>query len=391
MNSKTNISQDFPHAAAFQPSDTFRAGRDMPEGSIRWHLDCADNPLDLRPAADLIIKAIDERLAEIPPNQKLAVVMGEYHMKPTHIALQRLVVQRLHRRQQSGGPTFTVHFEEPHNDWSQDTQNLMNINVPKGLFYRPGRYDLDGRATLSSELVFGFTDDATYSRKNLQAACYRLTGLRTQFCDASKSYQYYRHLDFKDPLNWSAMISLFWHSPWRYFIKSRTARPTGVAIRNAVMLKNSMDFVSQERLMLFCAGMYHIAGSDLGDKFKHSLCGLFNKKGVAVLPVILTSKENSLGLNKLPQAAFPTLRDYGVVIDGLGDKDMNVRISDYGEEEQYLKAINAASGGELTYIDIKERQKYVNVEIARQHAQELIARYTADRKPPGHEPVAALG
>ncbi len=142
MSGPVDFSRSTPEPGAFAPSGGVY-GRDLPPGSIRWHVDCLANPLDPRPAAEDILSAIDERRAELAPGQSLVVLMGESHDYPTHLALQRLVIKGLHAR----GERLTVADELPHNHWMRIAAKRMERGGAGGaLSYPrlPGRSDRSG-------------------------------------------------------------------------------------------------------------------------------------------------------------------------------------------------------------------------------------------------------
>ena len=347
----------------------------MPAGSLGWHLDCAENPLDLRPAADLILRAIDERRTALPAGTPLVVLMGEDHLMPTHKELQHLVAKRLRQR----GERFTVNFEEPHDFWAKIATKNMSICPPPGLEHMPGAYDMDGAAVLSS--ILGF-DRLPLLHSNIMAFCYH-SRVNAGFNDAARNGY---DLDLKNPLT-AAMAAEHFQQTGQTPAKNYTPcqHPIGMAIRNRFMAKQALRHAEQHQapLILQQTGGEHIFGHESKKYlYQDSLCARFRLAGAAVLPVFLTSVTDYYGLNVLPAEAHREL-PHSVVIDGLAESEFGNEAA----ERSFLADIHAASGHELDFYDVAG-QKADYESRALRHAADLLAAYAAQN--PASTPTNAM-
>lgn len=384
-----------PTAAAFAPSDTFRAGRDMPAGSIGYHVDCSDNPYDLRPAADVILQAIDQRRKTLPAGTKLVVLMGEIHVMPTHLELQHMVISRLHNR----GENFTVNFERQHNNWATSACKNMDFKAAQKLKAPGYCYDPDGRAALSATMTFVQPYFSPISNKSIWAFCYS-RNIKTAFNDVEKKRTpQHSYLSMDDPLTARVATEYLEERDPDLCGKQHeieTSSPSGMAIRNRVMAHNALDHarVHNAPLILQSTGAAHVFGAIVENRnycYQDSLSAVFEREGAAVLPVFITVRTyhyglNHYGLNILPQDAR-SLLPQSVVIDGLAKDAFDFFWSI--RERAFLKKIHAASGHEIGlhtrkgqwsfWAGMKERSKWKS--RARSHAEEILAKHAAAPEP----------
>lgn len=389
MSGPVDFSCSTPETVAFAPSEVV-CGRDLPPGSIRWHVDCAKNSLDQRPAAEGILSAIDERRAELDPGQSLVVLMGERHSCPTHYALQRLVMGALHAR----GERLTIADELPYNHWMRIAANRMERGGREALCHTLGyRADPTGLATLSVCLGYDIQPFAPFSNWSKEAELYKWIAADVRqgkdpqigflFSDAARDVSDGYHLSLQDPLTGAAMESVFRRHPEWGAVKSKnTINPCsvgGTAIRNEVMAAAALDYAKKrgDLLILQMTGIAHLLG-DIKDgaAFADSLSAAFARAGAAVLVVFPTTQNH--GVNTFPEEAGATLGQAGFVVDGLSEESYKMWILPSGEgildgdEINFIQKINAATGDKIPYIEVNKNRADWQ-QVAGQHVDNILA------------------
>lgn len=303
-----------PTPGSFNPSTTFLAGRDAPAGSIGWQVDCSGNPLDLRPAVETILRAIDEILPTVPSGSPLVVLMGEAHTMPAQILLLPLLATRLAER----GSRFSVAFEDSYDFWARQAQG-----IPETLRQEPWHlHDADGLGVLSVDLACTIRNYAPCSSAETKATVYDLVRqsegrVKALFNDAAKTEDY--ELDFSDP-----MVRSFLKRNWLRAMFFRSIRQGasvyGMACRNDIMAKLALEHTHRYNVpvLLQKTGDHHVLGHGKRLPFGDSLYSCLLRESATVLPLIHQGVDCDDPKRGLPSAAYGVLR-HSVVIRGLSD------------------------------------------------------------------------
>lgn len=324
----------------------------MPEGSIGWHVDCADNPLDLRPAVATILRAIDERRAALPKDEILVVPVGEIHACPTQVWVFTLLAKEMKAR----GHDFVVSLERSHDTWKRNREDYPPAQIPDAPAHE---IDPDGTLSLLELLSMPYKGHAPTSEKGLLRFLYE-EKIKTVFNDASiRDNGVFSLLNRHDPLTRAAIKDHFSGAGLTKrlcFAFSSLESPDSFAIRNKISTALSLKYARQNEVPIVLAshGSRHLFGNTLkGTPYKDSLDALSGKQA-AVLPVFMTVGRFQTGLNILEEDAFPSLK-HSVVIDGLGEDGFLYGHHDDGEpgsptylaESAYIDQIRQATGGTL--------------------------------------------
>ncbi len=341
-----------------QPSATFISG-DSYADQIGHYINCTDNPYDLRPAADIIVAAISERLASLPAGKPLVVEMGEEHKKPSHKELQHLVAFRLLKENKK----FTFNFEQPHNVWAGIAKRDMNYDLESRLYYGSTSHDPRGQAILSAYMGFALSSMAPVSRNNQMAFLYH-RGVSSAFNDAARDPSGH-YFDLEDSLT-------------RYFMEGNgwalsLTSPEGMAVRNQVMARRGLSHAEDQDLSLILqqAGFNHVFGNvQDGEHYAESLSSAYRDLGADVLPVFLTDSLDSTGINVFSPESYGALSD-AVVIDGLAVDEFWGRSSG---EKDFIQKLHKASGDELEFYDVAANEEFYQKQ-ARQHAAAVLRSY----------------
>lgn len=316
-----NEDRSSPTKGAFGPASCFVAGRDAPKGSIGWHVDCSDNPMDLRPAVDIIVRAIEETLPRVPSGSPLVVLVGEDHRMPTHKLLLPFLTMQLAQL----GHHFSAAFEHPHDICVRVADNL-NIGVPLKLRTAPGYwYETDGKAALSSYLGLCLSPLAPLSHLNGLRTLYHLVNnsggrVRAVFNDAVENNG--GMLDLGDRLT-KAAVNVYAHVRGKDLsaIKLDTTESGGMACRNLAITYIALRHLSTwgAPILLQQTGVDHVFGNVCDrEEFQDSLMKFFTREDARVVPVFPTSREDHYGLNIAPLEAREAFAQ-AVVIDGLAE------------------------------------------------------------------------
>lgn len=380
---------------AFGRSDTFVAGLEMLPGSIAWHIDCSGIPMDLRPAVDTILHAINEKLPSASPEKPLVVLFTETHTKAAQLWPLPLVAKEL---SQQGSPA-TVAFESPHNFWAWAVEKGEMFTVPEELRTEPGwHHDLSGRSALSADLGWMVSHHSPVSRFSTLATLYRLSRmegspLRFLFNDAAKADG---RLDLNDPLTARTVQAYREENP---YLLSRKKAPTpfspeGIACRNRIMVGEAMAYARQHgrSIILQQNGTNHALGNKRhGFGFKDSLYALFQQAGATVIPVLYAPKEGNSALVGLSQKARAALSQ-SIILYGLAD-DSFLRQEEEGcsswetreSEYAFLGNLQAASGENVQIHEIGDQSLWRC--IARYEGEQILDRDSTTKNAPNPCPL----
>ncbi|PJB73495.1 MAG: hypothetical protein CO093_00625 [Alphaproteobacteria bacterium CG_4_9_14_3_um_filter_47_13] len=359
------------------PSSVFHGG----EGLSPHYLNCTAHPHDLRPSVDITLKAIDDRLAELPEDKVLVVLIGEIHSFPAHRVYQQLLASRLLAR----GENFAMAMELPHNSWSITTERIMNVKdsnkrLPPDLYYNCGQYDTDGHGALSAFLAWESTSLSPVSKENLIAFCYH-NNIKTVFNDAAFING---ALDLRDSFTMEAITD------YDCDVKDIGKDcEKSVAIRNLVMAKHGLDYASKKgvRVLLQSAGLFHIFGlmtanSDYmveENSYKDSLCPAYRRAGAEVLPVFTTLPSHKCGINRIPEESYPELQK-SVILEGINERSYNMRKRSHrlsrlwGGEKSFVRKLQKTSGRELEFHDVTKNNGYYH-SCDKHHRTEILKAY----------------
>lgn len=338
-----------PDKQALQPGTTFVPGRDHKD-MLGYHADLSANPNDLRPAVDIIMKAIDNRRAEVGAAVPIVVEMGETHDEPTTVALQQLLAARLNER----GDDFTFNFERPHNWGNVVARHSLKMakDFPDELYQSPSaKYDPKGTALLTSYMGAGEgITHAPISHDNLKAFLLDHE-IPTAFNDAAI---WGKGLDSDDPT-------------FRAVAEGRDASQISnmLAIRNSVMAKLGVEYGNE--LIIQSAGGRHL----FDDQNGVTLSEAYKSAGASVIPVLITVEKDDFGINTVPARHQSDLMRT-VVIDGIGENPYHMGQEE--DERKYLAEISRNSGNELEVYDVDgNRERYLH--DAHQKWDRVVERY----------------
>lgn len=370
------------------PSATFHNGENL----SGHYINCSANPYDLRPATDLIVDTIHERLTEMPEDKPLVVLMGEEHNTPTHHALQKMVISRLF----SGKQHFTFASEHPHN-FSASRLTIGNIKTsdfPTDILNQWNLLDNEGQDNLCTYLANSYIGlYSPVSCKNLYAFCYH-NKITSVFNDAA----YYK--DKKDPKNRKNNLYLDLNNPMTmiakkvYGTKKQKINVTsreGMAIRNIAMAFMALSHAEANHspLVIQKTGLAHVFGdvsfNNKGEKihcfpYQESLYATYKRTGAEVLAVFPTVKKHRYGINHLPENAYNEL-SRSIVIDGISDKGFRFhKLLSYfrHREKSFIKKLQKESGGELEFFDVANNKGYYR-NRRKGHAANILEAYRAGR------------
>jgi hypothetical protein len=374
------------------PSDVFKAGRDMPPGSIRWHMDCSADPLNILAPAQMIVAAIKQRMAELQPGQKLAVLMGENHTMPTHNLLPQMVMQLL--RADPKTSNFVYLMELPYNFWSQVVNTVMKVKLPEELEFATGASDLIDQANQMSLRGFECTPNAPNTLFHTMRWIAH-QGIRVRFNDVSRDYFW---LQQKDML----IQSLCKENRITESIREiKLNSPQGIRIRNHFMAVLGVEFAQAHSadVIIQSTGLDHALGNCFERfAFEHSLAKTYGQRDIDTIPVFLTTditklhiskggKTYKMGMNILEPEAIRFLQKKGVVIDGIKKVKFSTD-EDVDQEFDYLRSINAASGNMLELTDDLEKEVPENKNRAKELILRIIDEYNCNNP---ESPTASTG
>lgn len=383
-----NRGRNWFRLATMSPSSLFRGGA----GLTPYNVDCSASPLDLRPAADVIVRAARDALARIDDDVPLVVIMGETHSMSAHVEMKHIVASRF--LNEPFGQTMTVNFEQTHNYLAKIMREGFGMNIPDHIFYRIGEGDPDGSAVLSSHIACSqdcFAPQAAHDAVNF---CYS-AGIRAQFSDAARIRF---DLDRRDPLTRQIAADRGLDIDT---MDTNAELPHGMALRNAVMASRALSHARQSdaRVIVQFTGLNHVFGNHSRQyRYEDSLCAAFQDAGAHVLPVFVTTRDYNSGVNDLPPESYGQL-SRSVIVDGLSEKEFfSYEYSLFrelpfmpGAEERFIRRIHEKSGGELEFFDrAAHRAEYLG--LVMYHATEVLDffKHQARAAVPNRPPVAGL-
>lgn len=350
-----------PDAQAFNgPSSTFHNG----EGVSPYFVSCANNPMDLRPAVDIIMKRIADVLGKTDENTPTVVLMGDTHTVPAHVELQHLVAAQLLKMEQK----FAFNFEMPNNFIETIAAKNLNKPFPRYLKSRASDYDLDGKAILSGFMGF-HTLPSPAAHNDLFAFCYK-NSIPFQFNDAARK----SHLiDRYNKQNKEAKTK--YSGPVKNF---EIEDPDGMAVRNHVMVERALTHAEKvgTNLILQGCGINHIFGN-YSDKsrYEDSLSALYKQAGAQVITVLPVTKLDNWGINMFPEAAYKDITQSIIIAD------MDGKYFVYGDEPNlelnHIHDLRMQSGSETSFIDVAtKKEEYKNA--ATKHIDEITEKAKQD-------------
>ncbi len=278
-----------------RPSSVYRSGA----GFSRWHIQCK-NPYDLGPPADIILRAIQETRADMEATgdtRPLVILMGETHSMPAHVGLQEAVMSRMQQQKLD----FSLRIELPHDFLTKKLAgNRSRVSYEQ--------YDPEGRARLSCFATKFIHDYAPATSISNITFCLQHK-ITTIFNDAARNQD--DSIDFDDDLTCKAANDLH--------ISTETsiceASTNQMAIRNKVMASWPLE----KDTILQKTGTLHIFGHNKNLPFTQSLTSTYEQAGARILPIFITTKYMSAGINSLPRDAYHRLPGC-VLVDGLAEE-----------------------------------------------------------------------
>jgi len=277
------------------------------------------DPFDLRPVVKKIMDMENMILDRLPPDQKLVILVGEYHMNMTHILLIQAVIQA-HKQVPH---RFALGLELPHDnidfiDVLMETETLTNEKPH--IINAMDSYNALFKFCRTQEIDVRFNDLA------------RTDDFRMDADDEMTANIIRKHGLPRDV------------SPHECPIDTRTI--LGMKLRNIGIVENAISHIkkSDARIYIQHCGENHVFGSKLrleNYPYEESLTSLFHQHGFAVLAVSLKDKFAVPGPYKWPHDA---LKDVSDVIVPLDMDDGHALDFKYDVLRQ---RVNAASGYDL--------------------------------------------
>ncbi len=312
-------------------------------------VDCSANPYDLRPAVAGIVARVEQvsnHLSNIGSHQKIVVIMGEDHERPSNILLQASLLKSLQEKHQlvfgyeaehSFLGTFLTDYLEG-DEYDLNTQEILMLS----------KLDVTGAQAIKTHLALS---EDEYSQHTIKSLFYSVLQMQIP-CVFSDAATCSFHLDKKDPITRAFMGGITGHTH-RIASTIHTTSPKGVDIRNRVMTHLTSQFMEQHDVSLAVqqCGVAHLLGWSPDYKFNNSLTHHFTKAGHFVIPVFL--QQNDVTLDDIPEESFEALSQ-GVFIEGLADDIFNDESSSK-KEKAFIRKMGAQS--ETKFHVLTENEK----------------------------------
>lgn len=271
-----------------------------------------DNNLDLEPARQALILALEQAKQNKRPDQKILIILGENHAQAQQHILEAMLLETLAEQ----GEKFTVTMELP--DEFNDRSLEANIRKRKK-----------------------FSNFSAVSHERVLQSCVAHK-IPTAFIDSRFREKLDKH-DKGKVLGYYSKDKLAQNIAQEHFDvdiskPSKAAGQKSVAIRNQVMISR---LPAQSEINIHIGGMYHNAGA-MDDPYEQSLMGLLkNNDEYYVVPVFL----NKIGEVPISEQAF---KDYpqSVMFENL---DQSFRYYKY--KPLHFKENKKRLGQQEAYID----------------------------------------
>ena len=234
------------------------------------HLDCQENPYDLRPMVRRIMEAESFILDRLPRDVPLVIIIGEHHESQGHALLQKAVlIAHAALRGKSEAGNFAFGYEAAH-DYAHkfsgspiaDPHGSQAINLRR-------RFHA-GSARKAHQDLLDYCVDAKIS-----------VSFNDVSCDHGR-------IDYRDPLS-RAIVKEYNPTLLQKTPPERGADYRGLAISNLCMAEKAMHHIerTQARVYIQQCGQSHVFG-DINERyrFEESLSIRFLERGAEILPVI---------------------------------------------------------------------------------------------------------
>jgi len=295
-----------------------------------------ENPYDLQPAIDALMERVEQTRAALP-DKKLVIPIGEYHNLYSHDRFQAEFIKAL-AMQYPG--QLACGSEREHNYEADSLQNMKQDTAEERQAYRDVQRDIyveDVRYSHLPNLKIEISKVLSISRgMNDAAYVTRRVPLEVRHSD-SRQGSFFRgipeidYCDLSDKETYDFVQSMYGYVPpqdtlIRYSEIDLSVMREGLKVSNGFMAhKIGQHFTdSAAHIYVQNCGAGHLAG-DLevdGYGYKDGLVYALEKKGYAVLPVLLGS------IWKVPPEGRGAMYEKGVIVRGLDDS------TDPDEEEK---------------------------------------------------------
>ncbi len=318
----------------------------IPEDAAE-RIDLSQNPMDLRPAVEGLLRRVERVSQSLKPGQPLVILLGEVHNKPIDIAYQLMVLDALRKKYPHGIPStaevgnkgkpgsLVFNVELPHNSLEQMLESGFCRPVPTSLRGRIAAADQDAQVLLPAVLSARNFYFAPVSHHTLFANCTK-HGISTRFTDAAAIYAgRFSLLDESDP--WTASL-IQHHATDLSGSNINITAQKGMHIRNIAMVEHALD--STPLLLIQQCGTVHMFGDKWSNfSYAESLSATFARAGAAVVPALITSMD--FGIQNLPSDMPREMFENTLLIESTAEDRY---CSGKRGEADYLRSIFQASG-----------------------------------------------
>lgn len=311
--------------------------------------------LDLRPALDRAMGAIDALQSALPPEQKRVVLIGEWHNRPAHLAFEQALIARLHRDAANDNRSIAVGLEVPHDMLWRDHPETC---LPDRRAFKAARRvpaaacDRDGAKGLCVYLTK--TELRTFAPQShvARGAMLQRNGISVRFNDAAPTWA--GQIDRFDPVNAAildrvaplrpSLIDRFLYAAFRLSPSPPPPSPEWMAQRNHVIAANAMAHFHDSGAHTYI----QICGSaHLFDDYPTSLTSLFRKAGCGVVALRLRGPEGAFEEPSPPDAPGFTALELKAPTHAIpAGHALDYPPLAPALEIPYLRAVAEASGGE---------------------------------------------
>ena len=234
------------------------------------HLDCQENPYDLRPMVRQIMEAENWLLDRLPPDRPLVIIMGEHHDSQGHKLLQKAVLMAHEEMSgQSKAGKFAFGYENYHDYVHRFTGKRID--------------DPNGCEAVKTHRTY-FMGDIHKAKQDLLDYCVD-KNISVGFNDVSCTGQ---KIDYTDPFT-REIVSKHYPELLKKTPPDRSSNRRGHAISNLCIVEKALEHMqrTQARVYIQQCGQAHVFGcKELGYPIEESLSKRFKERGAEILPVI---------------------------------------------------------------------------------------------------------